>query len=105
MSATLRRQLAAAARPATQGRLREADIRKAVLALCALCSLTTIQMGQLLKREPLSLRRRTLKPLVAEGLLAWKYPDEPNRPDQAYCITPAGRKALGAEPNITNTGE
>lgn len=105
MPEDLRNQLSAAARPAIQGRLREAETRKIILAVCALCGLTPVQMGHLLKRDPANLRSRILKPLVAEGLLAWKYPDEPNRPDQAYRITPAGRKALGAEPNITKAGE
>ena len=40
-----------------------------------------------MNRSAAALRGRFLKPLVQEGLLHLRYPDKPNRPDQAYTAT------------------
>lgn len=74
--------LAAASQPGT--RLRTEVMRELILALCDGIYLTAVELGQLLQRNPVGLRTRFLGKMVAEGLLLRKYPDDPNRPDQAY---------------------
>jgi ATP-dependent DNA helicase RecG len=41
-------------------------------------------MSDLLQRHPDSLRSRFLTSMVEHGLLQLRYPDKPNRTDQAY---------------------
>jgi ATP-dependent DNA helicase RecG len=80
---------AIAARSQPDSRLRPEEMRQLILALCREAYLTAAELGQFLYRNPNALRDRFLRPLVEEGLLQRKYPDEPNRPDQAYgAMTP-----------------
>ena len=58
--------------------------RDIILRLCKGRYLSLEQLASLLKRYPKGLRDRNLTPMVAEGLLQLRYPDTPNRPDQAY---------------------
>jgi len=46
--------------------------------------LTRNQLSELLDRNPDGLRSRFLTPMVAHGRLRLRYPDKPNRADQAY---------------------
>ena len=46
--------------------------------------LTTESLAQLLERNADSLRKRYLAPMVREGVLELRYPEAPNRPDQAH---------------------
>ncbi|GAB6057568.1 hypothetical protein JCM31598_06850 [Desulfonatronum parangueonense] len=46
--------------------------------------MTRRDLAAILHRNPDSLRSRFLTPLVAYGLLRLRYPDKPNRVDQAY---------------------
>jgi hypothetical protein len=46
--------------------------------------LTTESLARLLDRNADRLRKRYLTPTVQEGLLRLRYPESPNRPDQAY---------------------
>ncbi|OGV63878.1 MAG: hypothetical protein A3K18_35035 [Lentisphaerae bacterium RIFOXYA12_64_32] len=64
--------------------LSAAETRRLILDVCKGRHLTGVQIGALLVRNPVGLRQRFLRPMVAAGLLRFKYPDEPNRPDQAY---------------------
>ncbi len=73
-----------AAPATTSSRLPREETRRSILALCQGVFFTAYELGQLMSRNPNSLRNRFLTPLVEEGLLARKYPTEPNRPDQAY---------------------
>jgi ATP-dependent DNA helicase RecG len=78
-------QLNMIAAPATtSSRLAPDETRRIILALCQRVFVTAYELGQLMNRNPNSLRNRFLTPLVEEGFLARKYPAEPNRPDQAY---------------------
>lgn len=52
--------------------------------LCQGYFLTSAHLSQLMNRSASSLRSRFLSPMVAEGVLQLRYPDKPNRPDQAY---------------------
>ncbi len=65
-------------------RLSPHDSRQLILKLCQKRFLTAGHLGELLHRSPVALRARFLKPMVAEGALRLRYPDKPNRPDQAY---------------------
>jgi len=65
-------------------KLSKLEIRSIILKLCNGRYLSLGQLAQLLKRYPQGLRDRSLTPMVAEGLLQLRYPETPNRPDQAY---------------------
>ncbi len=58
-----------------------------ILQLCKDHWLTRKQMSDLLQRNPDSLRSRFLTSMVEHGLLQLRYPDKPNRTDQAYKTT------------------
>jgi len=76
-------KLKAIAAPALRAHLRPEETRSIILELCDGRYLTASDLGELLNRSR-NLRSRFLSPMVDEGLLRRKYPDEPNRPDQAY---------------------
>jgi ATP-dependent DNA helicase RecG len=65
-------------------KLSKLEIRSIILRLCRGRYLNLGQLALLLKRYPQGLRDRSLAPMVAEGLLQLRYPENPNRPDQAY---------------------
>ena len=65
-------------------RLPANETRWIIVALCDGRFLTAAEIGELMSRNPISLRSRFLTPMVEEGLLVRKFPNEPNRPDQAY---------------------
>ncbi len=77
-------RLRAIAAPAVKTRLRSKGMRKIILELSDRRYQTAADLGELLGRNSHNLRGRFLTPMVEEGLLKRKYPDEPNRPDQAY---------------------
>jgi ATP-dependent DNA helicase RecG len=73
------------ARPAHEKkRVLPEDMGRLILQLCSGRYLTLAQLGELLARNPVGIRSRHLKPLVKKGLLRLRYPDKPNRVDQAY---------------------
>jgi ATP-dependent DNA helicase RecG len=55
-----------------------------ILRLCRGNWLNRKQLGDLLKRNPDGLRSRVLTQMVGHGFLRLRYPDKPNRVDQAY---------------------
>jgi hypothetical protein len=59
-------------------------MRHLVRALCDGRYLTTRQLAALLNRSPGKIQDRIIGPMVKEGILRMRFPDEPNRPDQAY---------------------
>jgi ATP-dependent DNA helicase RecG len=65
-------------------RLPVEETRKVIQDLCEGRYFTAADLAQLMNRNPNSLRNRFLTPMVEEDLLERKYPEEPNRPDQAY---------------------
>ncbi len=80
--------LAAIAAPfRSRKRLPPEDLRAVILRLCAVRFLTPAELAGLLDRDVANLVRRHLTPLVAEGRLTMRYPDNPNHPDQAYTAT------------------
>ena len=65
-------------------RLPPDQMRAMILDLCRGRYLTATVLSQIVNRNVGGLRDRFLTPMVRAGLLARKYPEEPNRPDQAY---------------------
>ena len=65
-------------------RLAPEQTRSIILQLCDSTFFTAAELGELMSRNPDSLRNRFLTPMVEEGLLIRRFPAEPNRPDQAY---------------------
>lgn len=71
-------------------RLDPAVMEKLILDLCRNRWLSRRQLSDLLQRNPDSLRSRFLTPMVGHGLLQLRYPDKPNRADQAYTAAEMG---------------
>lgn len=78
-------ELLALAEPARRrAKLATAEMRKLIATVCAGRWLTTKELGTLLDRDADNLQRRLLTALVREGKLELRFPEVPNRPDQAY---------------------
>ncbi|MFE8031787.1 hypothetical protein [Thiohalocapsa marina] len=75
-------QLAAAVNPSAR-RLPE-ETEQLIMRLCHGRWLSRRQLAELLQRNPESIRARFLNPMVAHGYLRLRYPETPNRADQAY---------------------
>jgi ATP-dependent DNA helicase RecG len=54
------------------------------MRLCEERWITRRQLAELLNRNEEGLRSRFLAPMVEHGRLRLRYPDKPNRVDQAY---------------------
>lgn len=78
-------------------RLPPKEMEFIILRLCKDHWLTRKQMSDLLQRHPDSLRSRFLTSMVEHGLLQLRYPDKPNRTDQAYKTTPELAKNAKSE--------
>jgi ATP-dependent DNA helicase RecG len=65
-------------------RLSPEEMGSLILRLCQGHWLTRIQISDLVRRNPIALGSRFLTPMVKEGRLELRYPDKPNRTDQAY---------------------
>ncbi len=71
--------------PARQSRrLSSKQMESILLRLCENHWLTRRRLAELLGRNEEGLRSRFLAPMVEHGLLCLRYPDKPNRVDQAY---------------------
>lgn len=64
-------------------------VESAMVTVCAQRSWLLRELAILLERNPVYLQHRYTTPLVRKGLLQSKFPDEPNRPDQAYIAAEA----------------
>lgn len=73
---------AAPARARTK--LPAATMRDLIAALCSGRWLTSRELGALLQRDADNLQTRFLTAMVRESRLVLRFPDVPNRPDQAY---------------------
>jgi len=60
------------------------EVRKVIIELCTDRFLTVESLSSLLNRNPAGIRNQYLTPMVREGILRLRYPEAPNRPDQAY---------------------
>jgi len=63
-------------------------IRNVVLRLCATRPFTVSELARLLRRTPTHVARHYVRPLLAEGRLAYTIPEEPKHPKQAYRTVP-----------------
>jgi len=66
------------------GRLSRVETQRLIAELCHGRFLTAAHLGELMNRSSAALRGRFLKTMVQEGVLRLRYPEKPNRPDQAY---------------------
>src|SRR3989344_2876203 len=62
------------------------QVMSVIAALCRGRFLTAQQLADLLNRSTEGLRKRYLTPMTREGKLQLRYPQAPNRPDQAYTV-------------------
>ena len=61
------------------------QLTRLILQLCQEQSYSAQELAQLLKRRAEYLLQSYLRPLIKTGELRYKFPDEPNHPQQAYC--------------------
>ena len=73
-----------AARVAGKGKVSKNVMEATILELCRGRFLTVAQLAALLDRSAPNLRGAYLTPMTQSGQLRYRYPDAPNRPDQAY---------------------
>lgn len=76
--------LAIAAPALNQQRFPPKEMEKILLELCKDRWLTRNEIAALVHRNPEGLRQRYISPMVEHGLLRLRYPEKPNRTDQAY---------------------
>lgn len=78
-------QLEEIASPARKSkRLNHKEMERVILNICKDRWLTRRQIAELTNRNPEGLLTRFLTPMVEHGRLKLRYPDKPNRVDQAY---------------------
>jgi len=81
----LSQELLSLAEPARdKARLPAAEMQALVLRLCDTRWLTSKDLAALLNRDAENLQSRILGGMVKKGQLELRFPDVPNRPDQAY---------------------
>ena len=81
----VRTQLRDIAKPvADSGKAGGEQVMSVISALCRGRFLTAQQLADLLNRSTEELRKRYLTPMTRDGKLQLRYPQAPNRPDQAY---------------------
>jgi ATP-dependent DNA helicase RecG len=69
-----------------RGRVARDDLRAGIVRLCAWRPLSGGELAELLGRDRHYLRNKHLIPMVAGGVLALRYPGQPNHPQQAYVV-------------------
>ncbi len=80
------------AKPARENqRLSPKKTEQIIQELCRNHWLSRKQLAELLQRNPDGVRARFLTPMVEHGRLRLRYPDKPNRADQAYTSTLVGQ--------------
>jgi len=85
MTLSMDDELRAIAAPvAARGKAAAAVVRATILNLCSGRYLSADQLGTVLHRNPARIQARFLAPMVRDGLLALRFPEAPNRADQAY---------------------
>ncbi|MEE4381450.1 MAG: RNA-binding domain-containing protein [Pseudomonadales bacterium] len=73
-----------------KGRANKELVRQTILALCSGRALELRALADLLNRSPDSVRNHYVAPMLREGLLQARYPNQPNHPGQAYIAADAG---------------
>jgi hypothetical protein len=65
-------------------RMKVPAMRTIILQMCDDRSVTLKELSSVLERDPKALQDQYLTPMLSEGLLELKYPDNKNHPNQAY---------------------
>ena len=65
-------------------RAKPADVRETILVLCSGVYLSLRELAELLGRQPAGVQNHYLTPMLKEGVLAQRYPGNPNHPNQGY---------------------
>lgn len=78
------RLLGIAAEVNKSGKIDPLITRSAILQLCRGRFLTLNHLAELLNRSPDGLRQRFVKPMIGEGVLERRFPQQPNHEQQAY---------------------
>lgn len=87
-------ELLSLAEPARlKGKLPAAEMQALVLRLCDGRWLTSKDLAALLNRDAENLQGRILGGMVKKALLELRFPDVPNRPDQAYRTVAAAKQS------------
>ena len=60
------------------------QMRDVILKICSEHYLSLRTLAELLNREPDSIRNHYVNPMIDEGLLQLRYPEQINHPQQAY---------------------
>lgn len=83
--------LAIAQQAREKSRIAPAAMKHIIRGLCEGRFLTVTQIAKLVTRHPKGIRDRFVTPMARQGELTLRFPDDPNRPDQAYSA-PKGKK-------------
>jgi ATP-dependent DNA helicase RecG len=67
-----------------RSRISKEIVEQVILKLCSEDYLPLRTLADLLKREPDSIRNHYVNPMLKQGLLEARYPNEPTHPQQAY---------------------
>ncbi|QNH60359.1 Fic family protein [Limnospira indica] len=67
-----------------KSRISKEIVEQVILKLCSEHYLPLRTLADLLKREPDSIRNHYVNPMLKQGLLEARYPNEPTHPQQAY---------------------
>jgi len=78
------RLIGVAAEVRSTGKIDPLITRRAILDLCRGRFLTVVDLASILNRSSRGLRDRFVKPLIEEGLLERRFPQQPNHEQQAY---------------------
>ena len=81
---------AAATRVSGKGKVPKTLMETTILELCKGRFLTLVELANLLDRSAPNLRGAYITPMVQSGRLRQRYPETPNRPDQAYTTAEDG---------------
>jgi hypothetical protein len=79
-------------------RLIPSQLRDIILRLCSGRYLSAHRLSELTQRSQQGLLSRYIPPMIRERLLALRYPDEPNHPNQAYTAPTGITESAQAEP-------
>ncbi len=66
------------------GKINATTMRDIILQMCDGNTLTLKDLSLILERDPKALQDQYLTPMIAEGIIELKYPNNKNHPDQAY---------------------
>ncbi|PSF33082.1 transcriptional regulator [Aphanothece hegewaldii CCALA 016] len=77
-----------------KGRINKDLVKQVILELCSEHYLTLRTLAELLGRKSNSIRNHYVNPMIDEGLLELKYPEQINHPQQAYKAVPKLDQAI-----------